>query len=122
MKNKINKKFSMCGLDCTECPAFIARENNDDKLRKKTAEKWAKEFNAPEIKPENINCLGCLSLFEPLFNHCKVCEVRKCGLERKLKNCGECREYDDCKKVNSLHKEIPFGKAVCDEIRKKRQK
>ncbi|MBN1263376.1 MAG: DUF3795 domain-containing protein [Candidatus Pacebacteria bacterium] len=119
MKNKTDKKISICGLDCADCPAFIARQNNNNELREKTARKWAKEFNAPEIKPEDINCLGCLSLVEPLYSHCKVCEVRKCGLDRQLTNCGECKNYDDCGKAASLHKMIPEAKAVCDEVRQK---
>ncbi|MFC1711826.1 DUF3795 domain-containing protein [Patescibacteria group bacterium] len=113
------KKISICGLDCADCPAYIARANNNDTLRKKTAKKWAKLFNAPEIKPEDINCLSCLSLAEPLFNHCKVCDVRKCGLEKKVKNCGECQDYSGCEKIISLHKEIPDGKKVCDEKKEK---
>lgn len=120
MKNKTDTIFSMCGLDCADCPAFIARKNDNDELRKKTAEKWAKEFNAPEIKPDDINCLGCLSLIEPLFNHCKVCEVRKCGLERELKNCGKCEDYNDCGKITNLHKEIPSGKKICDDVKERK--
>jgi hypothetical protein len=49
-----------CGLDCEQCGAFIATRNDDDALRAKVAEEWARQYNAP-IKPEHINCTGCLS-------------------------------------------------------------
>jgi hypothetical protein len=44
-----------CGLGCVECKAFIATKNDDNTLRAKVAEEWAKLNNAP-IKPEHINC------------------------------------------------------------------
>jgi len=117
-----NKRISLCGLDCAQCPAFIATQNNDDVLRKKTAEKWAKEFNYPGIKPEDINCLGCLSLKEPLFSHCHECGVRRCGLDKGVSNCGECQQYNKCDKISSLHQKITEGKEICDEIRENRGK
>ena len=29
-----------CGLDCAQCEAFIATQNNDDALRAKVAAEW----------------------------------------------------------------------------------
>lgn len=31
-----------CGLDCVQCEAFIATKNDDNALRAKVAEEWAK--------------------------------------------------------------------------------
>lgn len=50
-----------CGINCSECPAYIATQTNDDTKRKQVAEEWQKVFN-PNIKPEAINCDGCTSL------------------------------------------------------------
>lgn len=121
MKAKINEKNSICGLDCADCPCFIAYQNDNDKLRMKTAKKWKEEFDWSDLKSEDINCLGCLSLNEPLFRHCRMCGVRKCGLEKRIKNCGECEIYDTCKKIASLRKMIPDGKEVCDQIRRAKE-
>lgn len=109
------RKIAVCGLDCATCPTFIATENDDDALREKTAKKWAEEFDSPDLKPEDMNCLGCLSLVEPLFQHCHNCEIRKCGLEKGVKNCGECDEYP-CEKTTNFHKLAPEAEKVCDEI------
>ena len=90
-----------CGLDCSSCPAFIATKNNDNDLRRKTAEEWTKRYKAnPSIKSENINCRGCLS-DGPLFSHCLECEIRKCGLRKGIKNCKDCKKYK-CDKLVEL--------------------
>jgi hypothetical protein len=47
--------IAYCGLDCEKCEAFIATKNNDNHLRAKVSEEWAKLYNAP-IMPEHINC------------------------------------------------------------------
>lgn len=47
-----------CGLDCEKCDARLATLNNDDELRRKTAELWSK-LNSADITPEMINCTGC---------------------------------------------------------------
>lgn len=73
--------IAFCGLNCHECGAFLATKENDDKKRAKVAQEWSKLFKI-EIKPEDINCDGCLSDGGRLFNYCKVCEIRKCGKEK----------------------------------------
>ena len=45
----MNALISVCGLNCETCEARIATVNNDDELRKETAEKWQKMFNS--LKP-----------------------------------------------------------------------
>jgi uncharacterized ferredoxin-like protein len=110
------KLIAMCGLDCRECPAYLAWKNNDEELRKKTAKEWGKIFNSPR-KAEDINCVGCVVDGEPHFVHCGECGVRKCGLAKGVKNCGLCGEFETCEKIASLHKMIPKGKKVCDSVR-----
>lgn len=40
----MEKMIAFCGLTCTECPAFIATQKDDDKERKKVAKVWSKDF------------------------------------------------------------------------------
>jgi hypothetical protein len=112
----MEKMIAMCGIICTECPAFLATRENDDRKRKEVAEQWSKEYQA-EFKAEDINCDGCHSLTGRLFSHCKVCEIRKCGQEKDLKNCATCNEYP-CPKLSQFFLMVLQGKAVLDEIRK----
>jgi hypothetical protein len=81
----VDKMISFCGLTCTDCQAYIATQKNDDEGRRRVAEMWSKEFKT-SLKPEDINCDGCLVDSEKLFGYCQVCEIRKCGKEKKVEN------------------------------------
>jgi len=99
----------MCGLDCSQCDAFIATENSDDKLREKTAREWTERYrkgkrNRPPVKPEDIVCKGCLSN-GPIYLYCQQCKIRKCGLEKEIKNCRQCENYK-CGKLIELQKHL----------------
>ena len=50
-----------CGLNCEDCPVFIATANDDDALRQKTAQEWSKlyaEYLGKDLKLEDVNCKG----------------------------------------------------------------
>ena len=81
-----------CGLDCSKCGAFIAKQNNDDEIRKETAVEWSKKHNV-EIDPKNINCDGCLSKTGEHFGYCNVCKIRLCAIANDLEDCKKCSEY-----------------------------
>ena len=97
--------LSICGLICTECPAYGAEGEDNLELRIETAKRWSELFEI-ELDPEDIRCDGCTSRGGRLFRYCKVCEVRTCGLERGVLNCFVCSEYP-CPKIARLHKSIP---------------
>lgn len=109
--------ISFCGLLCNECGAFIATKNDDDEKRAEVAQLWSKQFNV-DIKPEDINCSGCLSDTEPLFGHCRVCEVRKCGMEKDIENCAYCDEYA-CERLEKIFQMASETKKRLDQIKSK---
>jgi len=108
------KVIAFCGLICSECPAFIAKQTDDFELRKKTAEEWSTE--EWPLTVTDINCDGCTSGGE-LASFCAVCEVYKCGTERGLQNCAYCTEYP-CDKLEMPWSHSPEARKVLDEIRK----
>ncbi|MCK4247913.1 MAG: DUF3795 domain-containing protein [Thermoplasmatales archaeon] len=110
------KIVAFCGLLCNECPAFIAKRTNDDEARKKAVDAWSSE-DFP-LKIGDINCDGCIGGKE-LFKHCTMCDVRKCGLEKGIKNCAYCAEYP-CKKLEELWGFLQSSQArdMLNEIRK----
>ena len=112
----MEKMIAFCGNICTECPAFIVTMKNDDNERIKIAIQWQKLYN-PNIKPGDINCDGCLSESDRLFNYCKICEIRKCGQEKNVKNCAYCEEYV-CEKLGNFHKMATDAKKNLEEIKK----
>jgi len=118
---KGGKTLAMCGLDCAACPASIAYRTNDQALRVKTAAEWSKAFKV-ELAPEGINCVGCLKTKGVLFSHCRECDIRKCGLTRKVDNCALCPEYSSCEKINKFIAGAPPAKANLEEVRRTRQR
>jgi len=109
---------AFCGIECTKCPAFIAKKENNDELRKKTADEWSKQFNVT-IQPESVNCDGCVSLKGVHIDYCAMCEIRKCGLEKEVENCAHCGDYI-CEKLDKWFKNAPDAKNTLEEIRKSR--
>ncbi|MCP4680713.1 MAG: DUF3795 domain-containing protein [Desulfobacterales bacterium] len=107
--------IAFCGIKCYECGGFLATKNNDDAKRAEVAQLWSKLYNA-DIKPNDINCDGCLSEGENVFSHCNVCEIRKCGKEKGVSNCAYCDEYA-CEKLNELFAMLPEAKESLDLLR-----
>ncbi len=91
--------ISFCGINCVECPAYVAKRTNDNELREKTAKAWS----GPEgqLSTNEINCDGCISFDQEQFNFCKQCQVRKCGIEKKVENCAYCDDYI-CEKLEGI--------------------
>ncbi len=112
----MGEMIAFCGLDCNECPALIATQKDSDDERRRVAELWSKQFNA-NIKPEDINCDGCFSDTGRLFTHCDVCEIRKCGQGKGIKNCAYCDEYA-CEELNKFFSVAPKAKTNLEETRK----
>ena len=107
-----------CGLVCTECPAYKATQEDDDSARAKVAEAWSKQFKH-DFKTEDINCHGCLAAGEMQFSYCSLCNIRKCGVDRKVLNCAYCVEYP-CDKLDDFHAQVAEAKAKLETLRSKK--
>ena len=94
----MDRMIAYCGLDCEKCEAYIATKNNDNKLRKKVADKWSK-LNNVTITAEMINCEGCRTDGVKTVYCDKLCPIRQCALSKKYETCGNCNETKTCKKV-----------------------
>jgi hypothetical protein len=82
------KSFDMiayCCLDCEKCDAYKATVKRDDALRAEVAARW-------QMKPEQVECLGCRSA-KPLFN----CTLKKCATKRGLPTCAHCPDFATCR-------------------------
>jgi len=116
----VKKIIAFCGIVCSDCPVFIATKKDDNEERRRVAELWTKQYGE-EYKPEDINCDGCLTKGPRVFSYCNTCEIRKCGQEKKVKNCAYCEEYI-CEKLAKLFNEYSKAKEVLDEIRASRRR
>lgn len=102
----MEKLIACCGLNCATCDARTATINNDDNLRKATADKWRISYNTPGLSPEMINCTGCREEGVKL-NHCVMCEIRKCVNFKGFATCGDCQDMEICVLVSTIHKYVP---------------
>jgi hypothetical protein len=116
----MTRMISVCGLDCSACPAHIAFLTNDRALREKTAAEWSKAYQS-ELTADMINCAGCTSVEGRHIGHCYECAMRKCGLDRGVRNCGECADYG-CATIAGFLEKVPPAKATLEEIRAARGK
>jgi len=112
----MKEMIAYCGIDCAECPIYIATQNNDDKSRKETAEKY-------ELKLEDCYCDGCGTGGKRLATFCNKCEVRLCASKKELENCAHCDDYP-CQTLIKLHEMYNADKAreTLKEIRKELKK
>jgi hypothetical protein len=110
----MKKVIGYCGLYCYECPAFLATQNDDNEKRKEVAAHWSS--SSYPIKQEDVNCTGCLSKEGPVMSFCFECDVRKCGVKRKVRNCAHCDDYG-CEVLQKLWLGSPGMKQHLDQIR-----
>jgi hypothetical protein len=106
----MEKIIASCGINCASCDARIATINNDNELRKATAEKWSVVFHAPGLTYEMINCTGCREE-GPKFSHCSDCEIRNCVKAKGFSTCGDCAEIDTCTIVGAIFNIVPDAKS-----------
>ena len=94
-----------CGLDCGACPVFIAKKNDDDELRLKTAQEWSELYadylGKEGLTKEDINCSGCRSNGD-VFIGCARCPIRSCCSQKELNTCAQCHQYQTCDMLNGF--------------------
>ncbi len=112
----MEEMIGYCGIICSDCPVLIATQKDDDAERKRVAEIFTKQYGK-EYKPEDINCDGCISDSPRIFSYCNVCEIRKCGIEKNVKNCAHYTEYP-CGNLSQLFSKYSKAKETLDEIKR----
>ena len=100
-----------CGLNCLQCEAYLATQEDNDDMRAEVAKKWSVQYKS-DIRPEHINCDGCLSKGRKFFFCQDICEVRKCCIEKEIAHCALCDMYL-CDKLQNFIEQAPVvGKAL----------
>jgi hypothetical protein len=114
----MNSMIAFCGLNCGECEAYLATKANDQAAKDRIAAKWQKEFNAPGMTADSVTCDGCTVLDGHPGSYCRVCEIRACGIDRKLPNCAHCDDYDTCEKLAGFLSSVPAARTTLGTIRR----
>jgi hypothetical protein len=105
------KITAYCGLICTECPAFIATQEDDlDKLKTLAQEWYGKEDNT-----DYCLCDGCTTDGRK-NNFCQECGVHLCAKQRGVINCAYCDDFS-CETLTALFEHIPLAKENLSLIR-----
>ncbi|MGE5627165.1 MAG: DUF3795 domain-containing protein [Solirubrobacterales bacterium] len=107
----VDKKIlGFCGVDCGECPVYIATKANDFKKKDEVSKMLFNAYNV-QIKPEDINCTGCVKATlngTAIIGHCEACELRKCAMKKNVLTCASCENYI-CENLRTKWDDIPNG-------------
>lgn len=102
----MEKMIAYCGLNCAECEAFQATQENDQAAKQAVLEKWQVEFNAPDMTLTSISCDGCTSSGR-LGGYCNACSVRACAVTKDVVNCAYCDSYETCETIQTFIADVP---------------
>jgi hypothetical protein len=98
------KMMAYCGMDCGECPAYMATQTKNEAMKSQVAGFMNQKLGA-KYTSKDINCDGC-TINKNLVPHCKACEVRLSAMQRKVASCAVCKDYG-CAKLTKLYTMIP---------------
>ena len=112
----MNRMIAYCGLVCSDCPAYIATQANDQAALLRVRDQWRQEYNAPDMAVDDVTCDGCL-VGGLKCSHCADCDIRACGVSRAVANCAHCADYATCAKLERFFGFVPDAKAVLDQVR-----
>jgi len=111
----MERMIAFCGLVCTECPAFIATQNDDREALERVAAQWSQQFSI-SITPDDCICDGCLAFGGRLGSYGHECNIRACGVEKRVQNCAYCDDYR-CQELEKFFAFAPEAKAILEGIR-----
>jgi len=112
--------IAFCGLLCQNCQIYLATREVNKTIKDKLIFEIiniCKEHYRIDYKYEDINdCDGCTSENDKLFFGCAKCKIRKCAIEKGIKNCAYCEEYS-CDELLNVFKSDPSAKTRLDLVR-----
>ncbi|MFW9818434.1 MAG: DUF3795 domain-containing protein [Candidatus Thorarchaeota archaeon] len=111
----MEKIIAYCGINCSECPAYLATQKDDYEELKKVAKEWSSEEMS--FKPEELYCDGCCTSKGKHVVWSSQCPIRNCCQEKGLENCAYCDDYF-CDDLKMTFDKTPSAKERLDEIRK----
>lgn len=80
--------IAYCGLNCSECPAYVATQANDEQKLKELVGEWSTDDY--QVTLAEMYCDGCIEVGGRVFKWCRECPIRLCCIERGYANCAHC--------------------------------
>ena len=103
--------LAYCGIDCSQCPAYLATQADDVEKLTSLAQEWFEGSTDYSI----IVCDGCNSGGR-IMQWCAQCPTRACVVEIGLENCAHCDQYG-CEKLLKVFELSEDAKANLENIR-----
>ena len=111
-----NEIIAFCGIVCTDCSAYQATQTGEESALERVAAQWKEDYHLEHVTIQDVTCDGCLGEGGRKGAHCFECDIRACGLERKVDNCAYCADYP-CEKLESFFGFVPSARAVLDQVK-----
>jgi hypothetical protein len=111
----MDKLIAACGLNCAECEAFIATQENDDEKLAAVAKKWSEQYGS-EIEASQCICDGCRAGGRLSTTHAATCELRVCAEKQGVPTCAHCEKYG-CETLTNFVKFAPVIGEKLEAIR-----
>jgi len=109
--------LAYCGLDCGECEAYIATQNNDQAGLEAAAKKWSEQFGGKNLGADMCVCDGCSTGPRYSSAHAVTCGIRVCASKRGVVTCAHCPDYG-CDILKQFFAFAPVLKEKLEAIRK----
>ncbi|MFX1375126.1 MAG: DUF3795 domain-containing protein [Promethearchaeota archaeon] len=112
---KNEKYFAVCGLECSNCKIFKARDNQEiaNELVSYFEGQWE------NVKMEDFHCNGCRDEVDCWSPDCRI---RKCCVySKKLDYCYECQEFP-CEGLNEWAHTSEEYESALDNLKEMKKK
>ncbi len=106
--------IAYCGINCIECPAYVATQAEDMEALEKMAKEASEQFDM-EMTVADAMCDGCLSTTGRQIGYCHECAIRLCAVPKHAETCAHCADYP-CDKVEGFSKPGTPHRKTLDEI------
>ena len=106
-----------CGIECGDCEAYIATQNNDITELDAIAKKWTAQYGGKNIGGDMCVCDGCSAGKRVSTAHAVTCGIRVCASGRGVATCAHCPDYG-CTTLQGFFAFAPVLKEKLEAIRK----
>lgn len=111
------KILAYCGLDCSECEAYIATQNNDQAGLEAVAKDWSRRYGGQGLGADACVCDGCSTGQRASTAHAAACGIRVCASKRGVTSCAHCADYG-CETLQQFFAFAPVLKDKLEAIRR----
>ncbi len=107
------RMMGYCGIDCRQCPAYVASRQGNSREREILAQEWSTEKYP--LSTEDIYCEGCKASDDMVMSFCAECPVRRCARHQNISNCSQCIHYP-CEALSLVFQKSPEAQEILDTL------